>query len=315
VRVWGRFVGGRLLALVLVTVGLVIATFSMVRLVPGDPTIAAAGITVTPAERAAVSHQLGLDRPFFSQLGSYTDGLLHGNLGKSFVTGQPVTSIISQRIGSSLTLAAVALALSFLLAIPIGLAAAAYTAEGRHPRTDAVFTGVTSVFGALPQFLVATFLAFIFAVWLKVLPVAGSTPPLQSLILPAVAVALAPTAILARVVRSETLNVLAQDYIRTVRSKRLPTRLVYFRHVLPNVLTTALTLGGVVFSSIIAGAVIVENVFSRNGIGTVLVGSVQTHDYQVVQGTILVLGLIVVVVNTLVDVSIGIIDPKSGLHH
>jgi peptide/nickel transport system permease protein len=90
---------------------------------------------------------------------------------------------------------------------------------------------------------------------------------------------------------------------------------VYYRHVLPNVLTTALTLGGVVFSSIIAGAVIVENVFSRNGIGTALVGSVQTHDYQVVQGTILVLGLIVVVVNTLVDLSIGIIDPKSGLHH
>lgn len=314
-KVWGRFVGGRLLALVLVTVGLVIATFSMVRLVPGDPAIAAAGINVTPAQRAAVDHQLGVDRPFFTQLGSYTNGLLHGNLGKSFVTGQPVTSVISQRIGSSLTLAAVALALAFLLAIPIGLATAAFTRENRHPRTDAVFTAVTSVFGALPPFLVATFLAFIFAVWLRVLPVAGSTPPFRSLILPAVAVALAPTAILARVVRSETLNVLAQDYIRTVRSKRLPVRLVYFRHVLPNVLTVALTLGGVIFSNIIAGAVIVENVFSRNGIGTALVSAVQTHDYQVVQGTILVLGVIVVTVNTLVDLSLGFVDPKSAVHH
>jgi|SRR5579862_1920422 len=313
VNTWGRFVAGRLLALVVVSVGLVIATFSMVRLVPGDPAVAAAGINVTPAELATVRHQLGVDRPYFRQLISYTDGLIHGNLGKSFITGEPVTSILSVRLTSSLILAGTALALVFVVAMPLGLAAGALTREGRHPRTNTVFTAVTSVLGALPQFLVATFLAFIFAVWLRVLPVAGSTPPFQSLILPAIAVALAPTAILARLVRSETLNVLAQDYIRTVRSKRLPAHIVYLRHVLPNVLTAALTLAGVIFANVIAGAVIVENVFARNGIGTELVSAVETHDYQVVQGTILVLGLIVVAVNTFIDLSLGVVDPKSGL--
>jgi peptide/nickel transport system permease protein len=129
--------------------------------------------------------------------------------------------------------------------------------------------------------------------------------------LPAVSIALAPVAILSRLVRIETLNVLTQDYIRTARGKRLPTRIIYLRHVLPNVLTAALTLGGVIFAYIIAGAVIIENVFNRPGLGTGLIGAVQQNNYPVIQGIILVLGLIVVAVNVVVDLAVGFLDPRS----
>jgi peptide/nickel transport system permease protein len=227
------------------------------------------------------------------------------------VTSEPVSQVISQSIGSSLVLAGVSLALVLLLAIPGGLFVGALTQDGRHPRIDTGFTGVTSVFGSIPQFLLATFLAFIFAVWLRLLPVAGYEPPVTSIILPALSVAIAPAAILARLVRNQTLDVLAQDYIRTAKSKHLPARIIYLRHVLPNVLTAAITLGGVVFAYIIAGAVIIENVFNRPGLGTGLVNAVQAQNYPVVQGIILVLGLIVIVVNAIVDLAVGLLDPRS----
>jgi peptide/nickel transport system permease protein len=308
---WLRFAAGRLFSLIIVTAGLVLVTFSMVRLIPGDPVIAVAGIDSTQAERTAITNQLGLNHPYFVQLGDYVNGLIHGNLGTSFVTSQPVSQAISQSIGPSLVLAGVSLALVLLIAIPSGLFVGALTHDGRHRRIDTAFTAVTSVAGSIPQFLLATFLAFIFAVWLRLLPVAGYEPPVTSIILPALSVAIAPAAILARLVRNQTLDVLAQDYIRTARSKHLPARIIYLRHVLPNVLTAAITLGGVVFAYIIAGAVIIENVFNRPGLGIGLVNAVQAENYPLVQGIILVLGLIVIVVNAIVDLAVGLLDPRS----
>jgi len=299
------------MALVATVLGLVVVTFSMVRLIPGNPVLAVAGLTSTRAERIALTKEMGLNHPYFVQFGHYVNNLLHWNLGTSFADGQPVSQQISQEIGSSLVLAGVSLALVLIVAIPLGLVVAALTQEGRHPRIDMIFTGATSLFGSIPQFLLATFLAFIFAIWLKILPVAGFSPPVSSIILPAVSIALAPVAILSRLVRIETLNVLTQDYIRTARGKRLPTRIIYLRHVLPNVLTAALTLGGVIFAYIIAGAVIIENVFNRPGLGTGLIGAVQQNNYPVIQGIILVLGLIVVAVNVVVDLAVGFLDPRS----
>lgn len=299
------------MALVATVLGLVVVTFSMVRLIPGNPVLAVAGLTSTRAERTALTKEMGLNHPYFVQFGHYLNNLLHWNLGTSFADGQPVSQQISQEIGSSLVLAGVSLALVLIVAIPLGLVVAALTQEGRHPRIDMIFTGATSLFGSIPQFLLATFLAFIFAIWLKILPVAGYSPPVSSIILPAVSIALAPVAILSRLVRIETLNVLNQDYIRTARGKRLPTRILYLRHVLPNVLTAALTLGGVIFAYIIAGAVIIENVFNRPGLGSGLIGAVQQNNYPVIQGIILVLGLIVVAVNVVVDLAVGFLDPRS----
>jgi peptide/nickel transport system permease protein len=140
--------------------------------------------------------------------------------------------------------------------------------------------------------------------------VAGSDER-AAIVLPAVAISLRPIAVLARIVRVETLNVLAQDYIRTARSKRLPDRLLYLRHALPNVLTAALTIGGLLFTGLLGGAVIVENVFAWPGLGTAVVDAVLSRDYPVIQGVILMLGAAVVFVNTLVDVLLGLVDPRS----
>jgi len=310
-RLWFSFVAWRLVSLFVILLGLVITTFMMVRLIPGDPATIAGGVNTTPAHVAALRKQMGLDDPLLTQFASYAGNLVHADLGISFTTRQPVRQIITERIPSSLVLAGTSLALVLLCAIPAGLLAGALTREGRHRRGELIFTGTASVIGSIPQFLTATFLAFVFAVWLKLLPVAGSDPPLQSLILPALSIALAPAATLARLVRIEALNVLAQDYIRTARSKRLPARIIYLRHVLPNVLTAALTLGGVILANLIGGAVIIENVYARNGLGTALVNAVLVRDYPVIQGTILILGIVIVAVNTIVDGILAMLDPRS----
>jgi peptide/nickel transport system permease protein len=243
-------------------------------------------------------------------LGTYVDHLFHGNLGSSFLTNQPVTQIISQGLSPSLQLAAAALLLVMVISIPLGLVAAALTQEGRHRRFELAFTTITSVGGAIPDFLTATVLAFLFAVEFRLFPAAGSGSFAQ-LVLPAIAVAAGPIWILARLVRLETLNVLAQDYIRTARSQRLPWPTVYARHVLPNVLTAALTIAGLLFANLIGGAVIVENVFNRQGLGTELVNAVLNKELVVVEGIALLLGAFILVVIVLVDVLLSVIDPRS----
>lgn len=307
---WVAFALRRLLSLIVILFVLVNVSFLLVRLIPGDPAVLVAGLDASPQQLVIVRHELGLDQSWLAQLLHYWTGLFHGDLGSSFVSGQPVSQIIGERSGASLELAASALVLVLLLSIPIGMVAGALTREGRHRRFDVVVSGTTSVVGAIPEYLTGTFLALVFAVVLNVLPVAGADG-WQSLVLPTLAVALRPTAVLIRIVRVETHNVLATDYVRTARSERLPARIVYLRHALPNILTATLTIGGILFSGIVGGAVVVENVFARTGLGTTLVDGVTGRDYLVVQGVILVLGVTVVVVNTVVDVLLSIVDPRS----
>jgi peptide/nickel transport system permease protein len=209
-----------------------------------------------------------------------------------------------------LELAAVALAFVLIVSVVGGMLTAHLTRDGRRPRTEFGFTIVASVLGTVPDYLLATFLTLVFAVWLTILPVAGAEG-WQSLVLPALALALPSTAVLMRIVRVETLNVLAQDYIRTARSKRLPGRVVYLRHVLPNVVTATLTIGGIMFASIVGGAVVVENVFARPGLGSVLVNAVHARDYPVIQAVMLLLAVLVVCVNTIIDVLLAIVDPRT----
>ncbi len=307
---WASFVVRRLVALAVVVAVLVFSSFMLVRLIPGDPALVIAGADASGERIAEIHRALGLDKPPLTQLTDYVLGIFTGDLGSSFTTREPVRQIIIQRIGTSLQLAASSLIIVMILSIPAGLLAAAYTREGRHKQAEVSFTAFTSVVGSLPEFLAATFLALVFAVWLRLLPVA-TTDGWQSLVLPTLAVAARPTAILARIVRVETLNVLAQDYIRTANSKRLPKRLLYVRHTLPNVLTAALAIGGVLFAGIVGGAVVVENVFARAGLGTALVTAVLSRDYPVIQGIILVVGITVVVANAAVDIVLAVIDPRS----
>jgi peptide/nickel transport system permease protein len=307
---WTRFLLRRLISIVVILVLLSTVVFSLVRLIPGDPGAIIGGTATTRAGQKLIDHQLGLDQSLLTQYGHYWRDLFHGNLGTSFVTGDPVTKVLNQNAGPSLQLAGVALGLVLVISISSGIAMGALTRNQRHRGIETWFTGVASVIGALPELLVATLLSFAFALQLKLLPV-GGTAGWRALVLPVVAISLRPIAILMRLVRVETLAVLSTDYMRTARSKRLPTRTIYIRHVLPNVVTAALTIGGLLFADLIAGTVIVENIFARHGLGTTLVNSVLSRDYPVIQGMVLVLGVAVVVANAIVDFVLAAIDPRQ----
>jgi peptide/nickel transport system permease protein len=305
-----RLVLRRLLALVVVVVVVVVAIFLMVQAVPGDPITQAFGTDLSAQQREQLRHQHHFDRPLFEQFTWYVGNLLHGDLGRGFVNNQAVTELIKQRVASSAELAGAAFLIVMVISLPLGLVAGAMTREGRHRKLELGFMGTSSILGSIPDYLSGTILAFFFAVQFRLLPVAGEGS-VETLVLPAIAVSLAPTMILARIVRIETLNVLAQDYMRTARGERLPARLIYARHALPNVLTAALTVGGLIFAGIMGGAVIVENVFARQGLGTALVDAVIGKNYPVVQAITLLLAVTVVVVNMLVDILLAIVDPRS----
>jgi peptide/nickel transport system permease protein len=284
----------------------------MVRLIPGNPAANVVGGYATAGELEQVRHQLGLDTPVLVQFKHYVADLAHGNLGRSFETQEPVSQIIEERWESSAELAAGALVLILMIAVPAGMIAGALTRDGRHRRLEVGFTGVMSVVGSFPSYFTATVLAFVFAVELRALPFAGSTG-LRTLILPAVAIALAEIGTLSRIVHGETLNVLAQDYMRTARSKHLSTARLYIKHAAPNLLTATLTIAGLFVASVIASAVVVETVFARAGLGSALVNAVLAKDYPVVQGLTLLLGVVVIIVNFVVDIMLAIIDPRSQL--
>jgi peptide/nickel transport system permease protein len=307
---WVWFVGRRLVGLVVVLALLLVATFAMVRLIPGDPAVVILGQNGTPDQYRQVDHLLGLDRPWPQQLVTYAAGALHGDLGTSFATKQPVREIILERLGPTAQLAGLALVVVLLVSVPLGMVAAHLTANGRRPRLEVVWTSVTAVLGTIPQFLLATLLVFVFGLELRLLPVAG-TDGWQALVLPVASLAIGPALALARIVRLQALDALGQDYVRTAESKRLPVLTIYVRHVLPNILTTVLTVGGLLLSSLIAGAIFIEQIFARLGMGSSLIGAVQAHDYPVVQADVLLLGLTVVVVNAVVDVLLGVVDPRT----
>jgi peptide/nickel transport system permease protein len=289
-----------------------VASFSLVRLIPGDPAARVGGENVTPAQLAQIRHELGLDVSFWQQLLGYLRGVFTGDLGTSFTSHEAVASIITGRLPLTLELAGTAFLLAIGVGVPLGLLTGALTRDGRRPRLMAAFTGVTSLVHAVPDYLMAALLVLVFAVTLRVLPVAGAEGP-SSLVLPALAVAAGAAAVLARVTRAETVTVLSLDYVRAARAKELTTVRVYGLHVLPNVVTAALTIGGLMLTSLVGGTVVVENVFAWPGLGTELVRAISQRDYPVVQAVVLLLGVTIVVVNTLVDLVIATLDPRSAV--
>lgn len=306
-----RFFGRRLGAFVLVVWVVEIATFLMVRLIPGDPARLVLGARASQRSVDALHHELGLDQPLISQYWHYTVNVFHFDFGESFTSHIPVSTELSTRIGNELELIGVAVALVLVMGVGLGMWAGALTSNGRHPAVEHTFVFISGVLGSVPGYVAATLLALVFAVTLRWLPVGGNESP-DSVILPAFAIAIPQAALLARIVRVETLGVLSQNYVRGARGKRLPRRTIYGRYVLPNVLTAALTLGGTVFAQSIGSAIIVETVFAWNGLGLLLTQSVLRLNFPVVQGAALLLALIVVLVNAFVDLAVSLIDPRSA---
>jgi peptide/nickel transport system permease protein len=289
---------------------LVTLTFLMVQLVPGNPVREAVGADAPASVVAERTAELGLDKPLVVQYGDYLTHLVHGNLGTSLLQNLPVTTIVASRLPATAELVGLALAFTVLVSVPLGLFLGGLTQSERRPRLTLGFTAVASTFSSIPEFLMAIGLVSLFGVTLKWLPVAGSSGA-DSVILPSLAIALGPTAALARIVRVETLAVLSSGYIVVARSKRLPRRLLYVRHILPNVLTAALTIGGLLLAVLVGSTVIVENVFAWPGLGTEMVQAIIGRDFPVVQGVMLVLGAAVLVINLLVDVVLSVVDPRS----
>jgi len=305
------FLGRRLAALVLVAWVVEVATFLMVRLIPGDPAREVLGPHASLAAITGLRRQLGLDQPILSEYFRYTAHALRLNFGTSFYTKLPVSQELGTRLGPEIELIGVAVLLILVLGVGGGLSLGIATQESRHPRLESLVIMLFGILGSVPGYVAATALAFGFAVTLKIFPVAGNSPA-DAVILPALSIALPQAALLARIVRVETLNALAQNYVRGARSKRLSRPAIYLRYVLPNVLTAALTLGGTIFTQCIGSAIIVENVFAWNGLGLLLTQAVLHLDFPMVEGAALLLALIVVVVNTLVDVAVSLVDPRSA---
>lgn len=291
---------------------LVTAAFLMIHLVPGDPVRAALGLNapaeLVEARRAA----LGLDQPLIVQYFRYIGGLFTGDMGSSMITSQPVSEIIATRLPATLQLALLAVVLVLLVSVPLGVTMAVATRGGRRRGLELAFATGSVILAAIPEFLLAVGLVYVFAVSLGWFPVAGNTAPF-ALVLPVVALAVGPIAVFSRIIRVEVLSVLGQDFIRTARAKRLAPRRIYSRHALPNAMTATLTLTGLLLTGMVAGTVLVENVFAWPGLGTMIVQSILTKDYSVVQGIVLVYGVGVLVVNLVIDVILALLDPRSTI--
>ena len=302
----------RLVSLVASLLVASVLIFLVVGMVPGDPASYILGTGARPETLAALRAQMGLDDPLPLRYANWLAGILRGDFGTSLTYKTPVAQMMGERLQVSLPLALMALALAVAVALPIGILAA-----GRQGRpADTAVMGVTQLGIALPNFWFAMLLVLVFAIRLRWLPSGGfpgwgdPLAAVRSLILPAVALALPQAAILARVLRSALIETLAQDYIRSARAKGLSRGQALRRHALRNALIPVLTILGLQFSFLLAGAIIIENVFYLPGLGRMIFQAITQRDLVVVQSAVLVMVAAVIVVTFLVDLAYAAVDPR-----
>jgi peptide/nickel transport system permease protein len=285
---------------------LVVSTvFLLIHFVPGDPIQQMLGEGAAPGDIQSMRHAYELDLPIRQQYLHYWRGVLHGDLGKSLRFNQPVTQLIAQRYPFTLQLTLASLFVAIALAIPAGVRSAQ-----RRNRWDDRALSVISLFGlSFPNFALGPILILFFAVKLGWLPVSGSGT-FANLILPAITMGSALAAILTRMVRTSMLEELGQDYIRTARAKGLTERAVVYRHALRNALIPIITVLGLQFGALLAGAIVTETIFSWPGIGRLTIQAIGNRDYYLVQGCILAIGLTYVAVNVLTDLLYSAVNPR-----
>jgi peptide/nickel transport system permease protein len=330
------FVGRRLLFLVPTLLGISLVVFLMVHLVPGDPAIVMLGERARPEALAELRTEMGLDKPLYVQYGRFLSELLRLDLGRSVKTHELVKVEIAQRFPATFELAVAAMILATVIGVLAGVASAA------RPRS---WLDYTSMVGALvgvsmPIFWLGLMLILIFASLLHWLPISGRLPhdvsfpmrthlfvvdavlsgnprnvvaALRHLILPALALGTIPMAVIARMTRSSLLEVMRQEYVRTARAKGLPEKSVIFTHALRNAIIPTITVIGLQFGYLLSGAIITETVFAWPGVGRWLLGAVLARDFRAIQGGVLVIAAIFVLVNLVVDMLYGFIDPRIRL--
>jgi peptide/nickel transport system permease protein len=287
--------------------------FAMIEVIPGDPASFMLGLNASPETVAALRDELGLNGSLTTRYVNWSGGLLVGDFGTSYTYRVPVSELVLERLQVSLPLALFALLLSTLIAIPVGLIAA----TRRGQMTDYTIMGATQMGIAVPNFWFAMLLVLVFAVQLRWFSAggfpgwdAGIGPAIKALTLPAIALALPQASILARVMRSSLLDVLHQDYMRTARAKGLSVVQATRRHALRNAMIPVLTIIGLQFSFLLAGAIIIENVFFLPGLGRLIFQAITQRDLVVVESVVMLLVFAVILVTFLVDVAYAVVDPR-----
>ena len=309
----GRLVLRRLLATIPVLLLVSGGVFLLIHLTPGDPIDAMMAESVDATVKENLRRELGLDRPLHAQYVSWMGRVLRGDLGRSIRNREPVIENVGRRIRPSLQLAALAMTISLVIAVPVGVLSAARR-NGPVDRAGTTF----ALFGiCMPNFLLALLLIFFFGVTLRWLPISGYVDPLEdlwdgirSLVLPAVTLGLALAAVVTRTLRASMLEALAEDYVRTARAKGLSETAVVGSHVLRNALIPVVTVLGLQLGTLIGGAVITEYVFALPGVGRLVVDAVFARDYPLVQGVVLLIAVGFILSNLAVDLLYGWIDPR-----
>jgi peptide/nickel transport system permease protein len=308
-----RFIGGRLLGTLPVILILSMGVFLMLHLTPGDPVQIMLGQDADPQAIAALRAELGLDQPLPVQYVRWASNALHGDLGRSIRTNQPVTDAIVSRLPVTIELSLVALLISLVIGLPAGMLAAIR----RNSPVDLASTGVALIGVSLPSFFLGILLILVFALWLRWVPPSGYTPLVQDpamnlkqMVMPAVALGAALAGIVARLMRSSLLEVLGTDYMRTARAKGLSDQASVIGHGVRNALLPVVTVVGLQVGALLGGAILIETIFALPGIGRLAVDSIFARDFPVVQGVVLFLALVRVLSNLVADLLYGRLDPR-----
>jgi len=299
-----RYIITRIFWLIIVLFVVSFVTFSLMHLVPGGPWDREKALAPQVVE--ALNKKYGLDQPFFVQFGNFIWNLMHGDLGVSYsFQDRSVTSIILEGLPKTATLGVVAFILAILIGVPFGMAAALK----QNSWIDYLSVIFSTIFASIPGFVLGIFLIILFSVTLHWLPT-GGWGSFKQIIMPAFALATLPAAFIARITRASTLEVLHQDYIRTVRAMGIKERIILVRHILRNALIPVVTVAGPELAFLISGSFIIENLFSIPGIGRMFVNGVFARDYGLIMGSVLFYGFAVAALNLVVDVLYGVIDPR-----
>ncbi|GAB6004118.1 ABC transporter permease [Geobacillus vulcani] len=302
----------RFFQLILLLVGISFLVFTSMYIAPGDPATIIAGPTASQSDIDAIREDLGLNDPFLVQYGRYISGVLHGDLGYSYQTKQPVWEAIMTRFPNTLKLAIA----SIIVAVIIGVVAGIISAIQQNSWFDVSSTVFALAGISIPNFWLGTVLILIFAVNLQLLPVGGLDQPfytaegLKQLVLPAITLGTGSAAMIARMSRSSMLEVIRADFIRTARAKGLRERTVIWVHALRNAMIPVITVIGLNFGFLLGGTIITEQVFAINGVGRLMVQAIAARDFPMVQGSVLLVATLFVLVNLIVDIIYTFIDPR-----
>ena len=288
--------------------GITVLSFALIHLAPSDPVsvrLSLGGIAVDPAAAAQMRTEMGLDRPLSVQYGDWLMRFLHGDMGTSYRSDRPVSALLLQALPYTLTIAGGAMLLTLLISLPLGIAVAAY----RNSAPDCTVRFLTFIGNAVPSFIVGIFLMFLFSYQLGWIPVLAGNSPI-GMVLPTAALALIMSARYIRQIRAAALDELAKDYIIGLRARGIPERRILFGNVLKNIMGVVITLTSISVGSLLGGVVIIETLFSRPGVGSLLMTAISSRDYPVIQAAVVWMALAYFVVNLLTDLSYRRFNPR-----